>query len=594
MTPPQTRSQGDAGDLLGAFVLGTLATLAVGHWLIGNVAALLHRGHRMRGSGLVQALQALWQLPRHAADPRQAWPAATAAQLPGPILYWTSTALVLAAIALLGMLGIRLFHAGSGRSRRAGARRREPIDRRRRLGVPAQADFATTRQLAPLRARRPEPGRLVLARQGRWYLMTEAAEHRGARGVRGAVAVFGPSQSGKTTGLVRSVQAWTGPAVICSVKADLLRATLPAREAAGQVQVYDPLGITGLASATWSPLRAARSLPGALAAAQTLARAGEPASQDAFWRGQAEQLLAGMLWTAANTTGRSMSDVVKWVLDLDRPGDNPGAGGGQLAPLVRLLTDDENPRTALTAKQVQGWLHGQWNTDPRTASSVYATARNAVWPWADPQIADSAHDTTITLEALLAGNNTLYLCAPLGDETRLGLVFAAILHDLTLQAFDRYNRTGTPADPALLLLIDEAANTPLPKLPQWASTVSGAGIQLVTVWQSKAQLDQLYGRQADNVLTNHRTKLFYPSGLSDPATTDYLSSLAGTEHVRGDLDDTTWLRQGAPPASRLTPAAAVPLLTASVLRQMRVGDSLLVHGHLPPAWIKAGRQHGGP
>ena len=415
--------------------------------------------------------------------------------------------------------------------------------------------------------------------------MTEAAQYRGRRGVRGAVAVFGPSQSGKTTGLIRSVEHWTGPAVICSVKADLLRATLSARKAAGHVQVYDPLGITGLPTASWSPLHSARSLNGALAAAQTLARAGDPGPHEAFWRGQAEQLLAGMLWTAANTNGRTMRDVVKWVLDLDRPGDN--ANAGQLAPLVRLLTDDENPQTALTAKQVQGWLHGQWNTDPRTTSSVYATARNAVWPWADPQIAASAEQTGITLDGLLEGNNTLYLVAPLGDETRLGLVFAAILHDLTLQAFDRYNRAGEAIEPGLLLLIDEAANTPLPNLPQWASTVSGAGIQLVTVWQSKAQLDQLYGHQADNVLTNHRTKLFYPSGLSDPATTDYLSALAGTEHVRGDLDDAAWLRQGADAASGRTPAAAVPLMSASVLRQMRVGDTLLVHGQLPPAWIKA-------
>jgi type IV secretion system protein VirD4 len=582
MTRPQTRPHGDVGDLLGAVVLGLLAALAVGHWLVGNLAALLNRGQPLHGTGLVTALQALGELPHHGTDPRRAWPPPLAAQLPGPVLYWTSAALVLSALLAVGMLSLRLFGRGSGSRGPNG--RREPIDQRRRLGVPTQARFATTRQLAPLRARRPEPGRLVLARQGRQYLMTEAAQHRGRRGVRGAVAVFGPSQSGKTTGLVASVQAWNGPAVICSVKADLLRATLPARQAAGQVQVYDPLGITGLPSATWSPLRAADSLPGALAAAQTLARSGDPAPHEAFWRGQAEQLLAGMLWIAANTDGRSMVDVVKWVLDLDRPGD---AGGGQLAPLVRLLTDDPDPRTALTAKQVQGWLHGQWNTDPRTTSSVYATARNAVWPWADPQIAASADDTTITLEALLAGNNTLYLCAPLGDESRLGLVFAAVLHDLTLQAFDRYNRTGSPADPALLLLIDEAANTPLPKLPQWASTVSGAGIQLVTVWQSKAQLDELYGRQADNVLTNHRTKLFYPSGLSDPATTEYLSTLAGTEHVRGDLDNAAWLRAAGDLGSGRTPAAAVPLLTASVLRQMRVGDTLLIHGDLPPAWIKA-------
>jgi type IV secretory pathway TraG/TraD family ATPase VirD4 len=45
----------------------------------------------------------------------------------------------------------------------------------------------------------------------------------------------------------------------------------------------------------------------------------------------------------------------------------------------------------------------------------------------------------------------------------------------------------------------------------------------VTVWQSKAQLDQIYGRDADNVLTNHRTKLVYPSGLSDMATIEYVN-----------------------------------------------------------------------
>ena len=35
---------------------------------------------------------------------------------------------------------------------------------------------------------------------------------------------------------------------------------------------------------------------------------------------------------------------------------------------------------------------------------------------------------------------------------------------------------------------------------------------------SKAQLDHAYGANADNVLTNHRTKLILPSGLSDRST----------------------------------------------------------------------------
>ena len=143
---------------------------------------------------------------------------------------------------------------------------------------------------------------------------------------------------------------------------------------------------------------------------------------------------------------------------------------------------------------------------------------------------------------------------------------------------------ATPLDPRLLVVCDEAANTPLPKLAQWAATVSGAGIQLVTVWQSRAQLDQAYGRDADGILTNHRSKLFYPSGLTDTTTTDYLSALTGTEHVRADL--TAGQLQTARGAHGTT---AVPYASAAVLRRLRVGEALLLHGRLPPIWIAGPR-----
>ena len=127
---PPAQGTGNVGDLLGAVVFGTLAALAVGHWLIGNLAALLSHGHPLRGSTLIQGLTALSQLPHHGGDPRRSWPPSAAAQLPGPVLYWTSTVLVLAALALLGMLALRLFSAGSVGSSDAGRRRREPIDKR--------------------------------------------------------------------------------------------------------------------------------------------------------------------------------------------------------------------------------------------------------------------------------------------------------------------------------------------------------------------------------------------------------------------------------------------------------------------------------
>lgn len=156
----------------------------------------------------------------------------------------------------------------------------------------------------------------------------------------------------------------------------------------------------------------------------------------------------------------------------------------------------------------------------------------------------------------------------------------------TKEDFDRYNRSGKMLDPRLLVLLNEAANTPLPKLPRWASTVTGAGIQLVTVWQSKAQLDTTYGRDAETVLTNHRSKLIYPSGITDLATVQYVSELIGDEHVRSDLDDRGWYVRPDKPLTGRSTGTVLPCLPASVLRRAAVGDALLVHGHLPPAWIR--------
>ncbi len=572
MTDAPRENAPDPVETMALCALIVLGVVSCGHWLAASIAAIVGR-HRSLGAGLVESMGALRKLPAHWRNPRLAWAEPASSNLPGPVLYWLSVAAVVALVvgALLVWLKYR-------------RRRHEPIDKRRRLGVDAQPRLATTKDLASLLGREPEEGRLVLGRWGRRTLMTEGESFRGRRGVRGAVLLFGPSQSGKTTRLIDSVNAWDGPAVISSVKTDLMRATFEGRKSIGEVKVFDPIGISGMPCATWSPLRAAGSLPGALAAAQLLARAGgDDGPSDRFWRGQAEQLLAAMLWVAANTEGHSMRNVVRWVVEMDRP---DGENTGTLSPLVRLLTDHEDESIAVAAKQVRGWLHGQWATDPRTSSSVYATARNAVWPWTDPGLAASAEGCEITLEWLCRGSNTLYLCAPLGDESRVGVVFAALLHDLIAQAFNRYNRDGRPIDPRLLVVLDEAANTPLPKLPQWAATITGAGIQLVTVWQSKAQLDQAYGKDADNVLTNHRTKLIFPSGLSDLSTIEYISALVGDEHVRSELDDP----RGRGPIDRepvRTPSTSVAYLTPSTLRRVQVGDALLVHGSQPPVWMRA-------
>ena len=252
---------------------------------------------------------------------------------------------------------------------------------------------------------------------------------------------------------------------------------------------------------------------------------------------------------------------------------------GEVQPLMRALKADGDADRKEAGEFAATVLEGLWRNDHRTVSSVYATARTMVWPWIDPLVAQSTADCTLDLDWLLEKNNTLYVCIPLNDQHRLRPVLGGLLNDLVGQAFERFVRTGKPLDPPLLLVIDEAATLRPDQLPSWASTLSGIGVQLVTAWQSIAQIEAAYGRQSQAILTNHLTKLFF-AGMSDSAGLDYLSRLLGDEHVPSRLstqpvDDPD--RQGI---------TGVPLVPPAALRQMRPGDALLVHGTLPPAHVR--------
>ena len=121
------------------------------------------------------------------------------------------------------------------------------------------------------------------------------------------------------------------------------------------------------------------------------------------------------------------------------------------------------------------------------------------------------------------------------------------------------------------MVVDEAGNMPLAWLPEVAATCAGIGILLVTIWQSKAQLDAAYGRLSDSVLTNHLTKVVF-SGCSDPATLDYVSRLLGDEEVAAPIDVLRHRRRAPAQRVRVDPprgAHPVPPAAPSPTRRGR-------------------------
>jgi len=456
------------------------------------------------------------------------------------------------------------------------------LRRRRRLGVDTSAHLARPGDLRSLVVRRRglPTARFVLGRvrgaTGRHLIATANTRTRGRRNRptqgRSSVAIIGPTRCGKTATTISGVLDWDGPAILSSVKTDLMGATYRWRTRCGDVRVFDPTRSTGTASAAWSPLRGADTITGAQHSARALLDAGPRTGAENldFFLRLAEQLLWPHLYLAA-ASGSTMIDVVRWIHAQTSPAD-PDT---DLGALTLVVEDTDGAAAAET-------LLGTYALDRRTRASAYATAQTLLGPWTDPTIADTPSAADIDLEWLLAGSNTLYICAPLHHQQRLAPLFGGLLGDLINQAYERVNRTNTPLPPTLLVL-DEAANTPTAWLPQVASTCAGIGIQLVTVWQSKAQLDAAYGRLGDSVLTNHATKLFFP-GISDLPTLDYVSRLIGDEQVERRTASRDWAR---PSRAESIGPHDTPLVAPHVLRQAQGGRALLVHGTLPPARIHA-------
>jgi type IV secretion system protein VirD4 len=570
---PRSPSAAGPLELLAAAAVAVAALTGAVVWASGELAGLFWSG-QWPVVGVTDTEQILVRLPSCLADPRRAWPARIRATLPGPAGLYCLALVVTAAVvggAVLAVMAVRwlpwplgptgtITRPGSARPRWwPVAHRASRTSRRGRAGGARWADgarWATGRDVRKLRVRKGGGGRLVLGHVGRSLIATEAKH---------SVLVLGPTQSGKTTGLaIPALLEWDGPVVATSVKGDLVAQTRAYRSQLGRTWVFDPTGTSGTGpTAGWSPLQGAGTWTGAQRMAAWLVDATPSRvglSEGAFWFAAAAKLLAPLLLAAARA-GRPISDVVRW---------------------TNLQEGEEVERLLGQAGEIEAGvaLFASLGRDERIRSSIYTTLETVLTPYEDPVVVAAADPHEIDPDALLEGRHTLYLCGPAHEQARLQGVFTALVASVVHAAVERVHRTGRPLDPALLIVLDEAANiAPLRDLDTLASTAAGMGIQLVTVCQDLAQLAARYGTErARTIANNHRAKVVL-SGIADVGTLDTLSGLAGEQAVR-EQTITDDLRDG-----RRTTSSSVAyrrLAPADELRRIRPGEGVLVYGYLPP------------
>jgi type IV secretion system protein VirD4 len=551
--PPDVPPFTSPGDQLLAVGLGAAAGAGALVWATGQAAGLAF-GHTWLELSPADVAHILWQLPGYWSDPALAWPAQVREPLPGPAgMYAIFIGLV---GGLAGGTAAVLRHLPG---RAAGHRPGHP-----RPAKHVGAIWASGRELRLLTVREPEPGRVILGRTPSVFGRLLAAEDCHS------VLVFGPTGSYKTSALViPGVLEWSGPLVATSVKPDLLRATLAHRARLGQVLVIDPLGASGVTAAKWSPLAACSAWAGAQQTAVQLANAVEQTPTEEqrpehrFWKTMGTKFLAPMLFAAA-TKGLSMAEVLHW---LDSREDQQ----------IKDILD-----TAGVPAAVDAWESSQYRSD-RAVDSLYATAEEVLHVYGNERVSASTDGHDLDLEHFLSGNHTLYLYAPAHQQRLLRPLFETITQQVVAAAQEK---AAVSADgrlsPRLGLFLDEAGNcAALSDLDVLATTARGQGIQLVTVWHDKSQLEARYGPKASTILNNHRAKLFL-SGLADLSALELGARLIGDQALvernrsmgsdgRHSMNESTSYR---------------PLLPVEDLRRLRPGEGVLLYGHLRPTPVR--------
>jgi len=551
--PPDAPPFTSPGDQLLAVGLGAAAGAGALAWASGQLAGLVF-GQTWLELSPADVAHVLWQLPQHWSDPALAWPAEVRGPLPGPVGMYATFAGLVGGLAGGTAAALRHLPDRAAGHRPTGAR---PAKH-------AGALWASGRELRLLTVHEPEAGRVILGRTPGAFGRLLAAEDCHS------VLVFGPTGSYKTSALViPGVLEWSGPLVATSVKPDLLRATLAHRARLGQVLVIDPLGASGVQAAKWSPLASCSTWAGAQQMAVMLANAieqtptEEQRPEHRFWKTMGTKFLAPMLFAAA-TKGLGMSEVLHW---LDS-------------------REDQQVKDILAAAGVpaatDAWESSQYRTD-RAVDSLYATAEEVLHVYGNQLVAASTDGHDLDLDSFLSGNNTIYLYAPAHQQRLLRPLFETITQQVVAAAQERAALSPDGMlSPRLGLFLDEAGNcAALSDLDVLATTARGQGIQLVTVWHDKSQLEARYGTKASTILNNHRAKLFL-SGLADLSALELGARLIGDQALternrsmgsdgRHSLNESTSYR---------------PLLPVEDLRRLRPGEGVLLYGHLRPVPIR--------
>jgi type IV secretion system protein VirD4 len=484
-------------------------------------------------------------------------PSAAWGQPIGPAwLYWTCTASVLA--VLVAALAACWWVWARNKTSRA-------QDPRHLHGLASRAEVAGVAGAKALIARAGD------LRPSLTHPRVGDLGHRLGRGrgvncyasVEDSMVLLGPPRSGKGVHIViNAILDAPGAVITTSTRPDNLTAAHAARLKVGPVAVFDPQGLApGIPSATrWSPIRGCENPQTAMIRAKALtAGAASGTTDSSFWQSSAEAAVRALLHAAA-LGDRTPADLYRWSLS---------AAWAREAVMI-LAT---HPKAATSWHQ---GLEAIVGADQKQRDSVWAMVAIAFASLADPAVLDAVSPgpgEQFDPQAFLRQRGTVFLVGTsTGASATAGLV-GAFVEDVA-EAARRLAAAspGARIDPPLSMILDEAANYPLPSLTSLMSEGGGTGITTMVVLQSLAQARAVWGEHEAAAIWDAASVKLILGGGSNARDLEDLSKLIGQRQEQqytanigpdGRQSHSSSLRE-------------VPVIDTSQLRMLPFGTAVLM------------------
>lgn len=373
----------------------------------------------------------------------------------------------------------------------------------------------------------------------------------------GNLLVVAPTRGGKGLLAVSQLLTWKHSVIVNDIKGDLFDQTAGYRSTLGKVYVIDPEGI----GHRYDPLLSKTTEKDILSAATHLLYRPDEGEGRIFTE-RATVMLTQLLLAAREENTAPFPYLRQMVR------------AGLMGAAKRLFRISPELATQFLEAELE-----ETNFDDRFLLSAWGTLSVRMRFLLTDSVVRCLTGSDFTPEEIIRGREpvTVYLRWPEEDILSLTplirLLWQSLIHGL-LHTFDATG--GQDCRPALLL-IDEAANSPIPNLHQYATTVAGRGISLWIAIQALSQLDSLYGKhKADTIRNNCDSKIFYRQASLE--TAEYIERYLGR---RSGYAHSQTLHEGEE-TSEGRSEHAVPLLTAQDINQLNQDEIIGWHSNLRP------------